>query len=418
MSESARIVLTKIRGVLLSFSWQSVIWGINGFFLLTTVTFAYLPHSSSPSRQGLVTYLAQFTLAEERNLATYWEGWCLLLVAVLAFERFLHSDKTATYERQSWIGLAILACGLSLDELGSIHERACFLFSSWGFSESMTCLVPLAVPALLILGFTLHRMYHHTNRRCFRLTLGAFLILGSVALQENLEHTLTWPWWSRGVRVGVEEGCELVGVFLLLSAVLSATADLEEVKSSADLAPRAETLIRLKAVLIFLTLLGFVPLGVLTVLVTTQETHRGVPAAWLPFVLLNLASISAYACAKLDETYRKRFLLASLLTLFFSMDQIIVFQRVIDKNLVRGEVENLIFPSIAALCMLIPILRTRSNILLLGLLLPLSLLLIPPSELFPRLVVPLQSLGIFCVLVSGLAAVRAAAPGFIKARVW
>jgi hypothetical protein len=83
---------------LLSLGWRSTIWLVNGFFLVITVIVAQLPGSGSSSRHGLVQYLAQFTLAEEKNLATYWEGWCLLLVSVLAFERFLLANKTATCE--------------------------------------------------------------------------------------------------------------------------------------------------------------------------------------------------------------------------------------------------------------------------------------------------------------------------------
>jgi hypothetical protein len=99
-----------------------------------TVVFGSIPQSGSRNREGIVQYLAQFSLAEEKHLATYWEGWCLLLVSILAFERFLRAHKTATYEKQSWVGLSVLAAGLSLDELGSIRERAPFLFSSWGLS--------------------------------------------------------------------------------------------------------------------------------------------------------------------------------------------------------------------------------------------------------------------------------------------
>jgi hypothetical protein len=36
-----------------------------------TVIVAHVPGSGSSSRHGLVQYLAQFTLAEEKNLATY-----------------------------------------------------------------------------------------------------------------------------------------------------------------------------------------------------------------------------------------------------------------------------------------------------------------------------------------------------------
>jgi len=110
----------------------------------------------------------------------------------------------------------------------------------------------------------------------------------------------------------------------------------------------------------------------------------------------------AWSGAEIAETYRGRYLFVGFMALFFSLDQIVLFQRIMDKNLIRGEVEVLMLPCMAAACMCIPTLRTRSNIILLAALVPLSLLFIPGSELFPRLVIPLQSLGIFSVLVSGL----------------
>jgi hypothetical protein len=132
-----------------------------------TVIVAQLSDSGSSSRHGLVQYFAQFTLAEEKNLATYREGLCLLLVAILAIERFLQSDKTATYNKQSWLGLAVLATSLSLDELASIHERAPSLFSTWSLSGSMTSKIPLAVPGLVVLIFTLRSMWRLADRRHF-----------------------------------------------------------------------------------------------------------------------------------------------------------------------------------------------------------------------------------------------------------
>jgi hypothetical protein len=59
---------------LFSLSWRSAIWLVNGFFLVMTVIVAQLPGSDSSSRHGLVQYLGQFTLAEEKNLPTYSEG--------------------------------------------------------------------------------------------------------------------------------------------------------------------------------------------------------------------------------------------------------------------------------------------------------------------------------------------------------
>jgi hypothetical protein len=388
----------------LSLKWWSVIWGVNVFFLVMTVIFAHLSGSSTSLRHGLVQYLAQFTLAEERNLATYWEGWCLLLVSILAFERFLHTDKTASYEKQAWLGFSVLAAGLSLDELGSIHEQVPFLFEPWGLSGSVKSKIPLAVPALVILSFTLQRMWGLVNRRHFWLTLSAFVLFGSVAFQEHLEHTVSWPWWAEGIRVGVEEGTELLGVFLLLSVCMSASHAPGKVKSIVDLAPRTETLVQLKPAVAVVTLSSFIPLGLFTVFMITDAHHRGTPATWLPFMLLNLAWMAAWAHSQLSGRYGKRFLFISLLAFFFALDQIIVFERVIDRHLSHGMLGTLMFPCMAAACMAIPTLRTRSNMVLLGVLLPLSLLLIiPASELLPWFVFPLQSLAVVSVLVSGLA---------------
>jgi hypothetical protein len=406
--------IARLQSTLPSLSWQSVIWIINGFFLLMTMIVGSLPSSSSPDRQGIVQYLAQFTLAEEKNLATYWEGWCLLLVSILAFERFLRSNELVSSERQAWLGLSALTAGLSLDELGSIHERAPLLFSSWGLSGNMSSKIPLAIPALLILIYTLHRMWYLTSRRHFWLTLSAFLLFGSVAFQEHLEHALTWAWWARGLRFGVEEGTELVGVFLLLCAVLAGTNASRKVQSILDLAPRGETLIRLRPVVACVTLLSFIPLGIFSLLVRADATYRGIPAAWLPFMLLNLACMATWICAESGGIDRKWFLLAAALTLFFALDEIIIFQRVVDKNLLHGSVGNWMFPCMAAVCLAIPTLRTRANIILLGALLPVSLLLIPDSGSLSWFILPLQSLGIFWILSSGLVATKGFAPSSVQ----
>ncbi len=155
-------------------------------------------------------------------------------------------------------------------------------------------------------------------------------------------------------------------------------------------------------------------MGVLTVETLVVTENRGVPAAWLPFALLNLTWLVAWHRARRESRFRREFLIAGLAALFFSLDQIIVFQRVMDLSLIRGNVEKLMFPSMVALSMAVPSLRSRSNILLLSALLPLSLLLVTSSELVPRLVIPLQSLGIFYVMTGGVATT----PERMPARGW
>jgi hypothetical protein len=98
--------------------------------------------------------------------------------------------------------------------------------------------------------------------------------------------------------------------------------------------------------------------------------------------------------------YRSGFCALSLLALFFSLDQIIVFERVIDKGLTHGALAILMFPSLAAACLAIPSLRTPTNFIVLGALLPWSLTLVFFSGLLTWLILPLQALAIFWVLVS------------------
>jgi hypothetical protein len=384
--------------------WRLVVWTVNGFFLLITVVVAQLPGGSSPTRQGAIQYLAQFTLAEEKNLGAFWGGWCFLLVSILAFERYLQAGKDAAYDRQSWFGLAFLSAGLSLDELGSIHERAPFLFGSWGFSGGISANIPLAAPPALVLIFVLERMWRAGHRRRFWLTLSAFIALASVALQEYLEHAVEWPRWARGLRFAVEEGTELFGIFLLLIVVAPTARPGAKFGSVACLIPGAKTFMQLRPAAVLLTVAAFIPLALLTHYVVDDATHRGIPAAWLPFLSLNLAAMAAGAYARQGGRYGKHFCLASILALFFSLDQIILFQRGMDKDLIRGDVGSLMFPCMAALCLAIPILRTRANLLLLGTLLLLSTLLIFSSDLLAWLILPLQSLGIYYVIASAPAA--------------
>ncbi len=377
--------------------WQNTIWVINGCFLVVTVVFNYL----SSERTGLIPFIALFALQEEKNVATYWEGWCLLLIAILAFDRFLRRDQTTNHEMWAWLGLTVLAAGLSLDELGSIHERTPFLFTSWGLSGDMTSRIPIAIPALVSLGVTLWGMARFPHRRCLWLTLSGAALFGLVVLQEHLEVTMSWPTWTLGIRFGIEEGTELAGVFLFLMAVLSSSTNGETASALTSLVPRMELFIRLRPWLVCLTLVGCIPLALFTVAAVVVP-YRGVPAAWLPFVSLNLAGLAAGIHAWQISQWRLRWLCASLFSLFFSLDQIIVFQRILDKELIRGHIEMLMLPSLAVVCLMIPSLRTRANLLILALLLSMSILFVYPAELIPRLVIPLQALGIFWVVVSGV----------------
>jgi hypothetical protein len=390
-------LLARLEERLSSYSWRSVVWAVNAVFIAVTVIYHYLPDN----RKGVMKLVALFSLQFEKNLATYWEGWCLLIIAILAFQRFLNLETSMKYERRAWIGFGVLVAGLSLDELGSIHERSEFLFTSFDLS-GMRATIPLAVPVVFVLIFTLLNMFRLPDRRSLWLTIAALGLFGAVVLQEHLEQSVAWPFWAGGIRCGFEEGTELAGIFLLLTTVLAAGRVAETDGSAMQMFPSSSTLVRMKPVFVFLTLLSFIPLAILTVVTIPVTENRGIPAAWLPFVLLSLSCMVAWNCARRFHVYRGRFLVVSAIALFFSLDQIIVFQRVVNLELTRGEVEKLMIWCLAAACLTIPLLRTKDNMIVMSGLLLLSGALIPTSELLPRLIIPLQSLGIYCVLAACL----------------
>jgi hypothetical protein len=67
------------------------------------------------------------------------------------------------------------------------------LFLAWGLSGNTSSKIPFAIPALIILIFTLRAMWRLAWRHYFWMTLGAFVLFGSVAYQEYLEFTSSGP---------------------------------------------------------------------------------------------------------------------------------------------------------------------------------------------------------------------------------
>ena len=151
-----------------------------------------------------------FDLGNEMNFAVWWSTITLFLTGVLSYELFC-SKKDGT--KTAWLAISILFCALSWDEIGSLHERA--------FQGSWSNYIPYAIAAVSLLIYALIKLSAKTQtRKSALLILVAFILFGSVALQEYIEHAINWTGWLIGVRVGVEEGTELLGTLLSLTAVI------------------------------------------------------------------------------------------------------------------------------------------------------------------------------------------------------
>src|SRR5688500_6684607 len=92
----------------------SLAFAINLLLILATAILLYMVSSS-------LTWnvFNRLNLGAKVNLAVWWSGSLMLLGGIIAYE-LSHWDVDA---RSAWVILAILFSLLSLDEIGSIHER-------------------------------------------------------------------------------------------------------------------------------------------------------------------------------------------------------------------------------------------------------------------------------------------------------
>lgn len=164
--------------------------------------------------------LGSLQLGFENTVGAWWSGVLLLGSAILgaaaAIERW-SADRTAAV---GLAGVATLALGLALDELGSLHERAEHFVPLKG----TYALLPFVAAGGCVLLASLAMLWRRRAALpgCWLLVAFAFGLFGSVFAQEYAEHNVDWPTWILPLRVVAEEGTELVGMAILLWAMIRA----------------------------------------------------------------------------------------------------------------------------------------------------------------------------------------------------
>ena len=150
---------------------------------------------------------AQLNLGLENNAAVWWSSATLLFAGLLLFDAaFKHAGQ-----RTALLIIAALLVFLSLDEMGSLHERI--------YNGSIWSYVPYALAGGLSFLYAFWRLYNDPTLRPVSIVLFiGFSCFGSVVIQEFFEHNVDWPIWALGLRVGIEEGTELLGTALCLYA--------------------------------------------------------------------------------------------------------------------------------------------------------------------------------------------------------
>lgn len=221
--------------------------------------------------------LSKITLTNENNVGAWWSGMLLALLSLHAYDGYALLRRSEPGAARGWMLLAAVLLFLSFDEIGSIHERLGQLSRALSLgSWSLMLSVGAVLAAMFFRALTLLWRAQCERRKVRWIVLG-FCLLGSVALQEILEHRINWQTdAARAVRAAVEEGTELLGMLILLRVALANTVELAS-RSTGATAFAALYELRTPLVAIGLALTPALALGSAAL---TDQQYRGHPADW------------------------------------------------------------------------------------------------------------------------------------------
>lgn len=236
----------------------------------------------------------QFNLARENNFGAWYSSMLLLTVATAMLLCFAQDRRAGAHPGErwtdrllpyGWLLLAIMFAGLSLDELGSLHERLDQIaFRGWVGVLS----VPILLVGILMLAFGWYRV--RESRNAFALMSVGVLLYLTLPAQEYYEIVQEYNAGpgdvfqrSRGL-VLLEEGTEVFGsLAFLASALVFARMRVAETPGAAQ---EHEVILHVRTVHLAMLALA-VGLALLFVHVTlplvfTFDDARGIPHNWLP----------------------------------------------------------------------------------------------------------------------------------------
>ncbi|MFN7140676.1 MAG: hypothetical protein ACK4UN_15175, partial [Limisphaerales bacterium] len=196
--------------------------------------------------------LMQFNLGVENVVASWYSSMFLLSISVVCLvcwfsdragqlrspqdkEKKRSDSSPRRFFSLGWLCLAALFMGLSLDELGSVHERLGELFPVQRDGIDLGWEHLLLIPILAVAGLMLGFAWLHLRRRPATVAL---MILGtalfvSIPFQERFEQN-AWRetgkdvLWQRPMRyVLLEEGSELFGMLCFFAAAAMYLANRE-----------------------------------------------------------------------------------------------------------------------------------------------------------------------------------------------
>lgn len=194
--------------------------------LLGTATYldaAYDQREPWPHWPVVPRTLSQLQLQTENSVGAWFSSMLLLLVSVGCVVCFCADQWDLGIQQRlrfGWLLLALIFAALSLDEIGTFHERVPFPHDPWDWVIWLGPFV-VAGPLYMLLFGWLH----------VRRSLGAAILLAAgvaclatIPLQEHIEITIYEAQgyeWQRPIgQVLLEEGTELAAMALFLAATL------------------------------------------------------------------------------------------------------------------------------------------------------------------------------------------------------
>ncbi len=175
------------------------------------------------SKSALVDY---FSLTEEQNVPTWWSSFMLLADSVVLGAIATLKTKEKGQFRKHWIGLAIIFCYMSIDELVEIHEwlnNIPALENHHG-AISYGWVIPAGVLVAIFAVSYLRFLLHLPPRTRILVALSGVLYVGGalgieliLGIWMDRHGELNFTWAMIGL---VEEALEIVGSSLFLYSLL------------------------------------------------------------------------------------------------------------------------------------------------------------------------------------------------------
>ena len=295
----------------------------NIFFTATTAAFIALWARKAELSPALNTFtrhvLVQGHLATENVIAAWYSSMLLLVTAGAALLAFAADKRAGAWAlRVGWLLFAAVFALLSLDEIGSFHERVGMLTHAATANKSLGWAYLLAVPIGAVGLFMLAFGWFHVRRVratfvLFAAGVGLFMlnpVLEAIEMAMIHGAGATQGTWQRSLHdlllVLEEGGLELFGILCFLAAVVmyvrTRAGDVSVWPASTRhlaWSVRALTLLALAGITAVDRVIARLPPG-----------DTGVPEHWFPAAALLLVAVIAATLVRSDPARGSSMLIA------------------------------------------------------------------------------------------------------------